>query len=234
MLTEGWAGYVDDHKGVLPSATRARQETDAPSWYGGAWMDFPSTAITGVDPYFGDNSISKGAIFEYSGSDPSIWRCPSDSSTGSHPNYRDRLAVPRVRSYSMNIWIGNSAWQDGYVLFRRMSDLALAGPEGVFLILDERFDSINDGSFVVEMTGYDPGDITEGAQNKLCKLVDYPGNYHGNAAVMSFVDGHVETHEWVDPRMTPPRVAGELDLNIGSPGNTDVWWLQRRATVPKL
>ena len=195
-------------------------------------MDYPTGALNNVDPYGTSTSISKGAIFDYAGSDPTIWLCPSDPSTGRNPNYMGGRTVSRARSYSMNIWMGNSAWQTGWIVFKKLSDLEAAGPTDIFLFMDERYDSINDGSFVVEMTGFNPFDSTGGQRNRGCKLVDYPSNYHRNSGVVGFIDGHIETRSWVDPRMTPPYVNGELVLNIGSPGNRDVWWLQSRATVP--
>ena len=230
-LIEGWAKYADDHQGVLTSSRWRVPEGDAPAWEGGAWMDLPISGRDSIDPYHWDSSISQGTIWEYAGSNPATWRCPSDPSTGSHRDYMEGRTVPRVRSYSMNFWMGQP-WKDGYVVFKKLSDFALASPGEIFLIVDERYDSINDGSLAVEMTGYDPADMTGGLQNLDAKIVDFPSNYHRNAGVVGFVDGHVESHAWVDARMTPPYKGSELALNIRSPGNRDVSWLQSRATVP--
>ena len=232
MLTEGWAGYVNDHLGVLPSA----EDTGvSQSWAGDGWLDLPATARDNVDPYSGiwsvDRSISHGAVWEYAGSNPSIWRCPSDPSTGSHPEYMGGAKASRVRSYSMNNWMGMAWESDGYQVFRNQSDFAVAGPADLFLLICERYDSINSGSFIVDVTGFRPDDGSGGLRNRGSRLVDFPSNYHRNAGVIGFVDGHVESHAWVDPRTTPPNARQELSLNIGSPGNMDVWWLQSRATV---
>ena len=72
-------------------------------------------------------------------------------------------------------------------------------------------------------------------------MVDYPASYHNNAAGFSFADGHAEIHKWVDKngpggscRTTPPLLkTGRLSLNVPSPDNMDVKWMQDRTTRPK-
>ena len=92
-----------------------------------------------------------------------------------------------------------------------------------FVFLDEREDSINDGYFVVDMTGYpnSPGSTI---------LVDYPASYHNKAGGLSFADGHSEIKKWRDPRTTPPLRKANLQLNIPSPNNKDILWMQERST----
>lgn len=228
MLTEGWAGYVDDNQGDLPPAVDVDGRQ---SWAGDGWLDLPATARDNVDPYGGDRSISQGELWQYAGSNPSIWRCPSDPSTGRHPNYMDDRRVPRVRSYSMNNWMGTAWARNDFLVFTNLSDFALAAPNETFLFVGERHDSINDGSFAVDMTGFRPDDRTAGARNRASRIVSFPSNHHGNAGVIGFVDGRVESRAWVDARTTPQFTSGELTLNIPTPGNKDVYWLQLRATV---
>jgi prepilin-type processing-associated H-X9-DG protein len=90
-----------------------------------------------------------------------------------------------------------------------------------FVILDERQDSINDAYFVTEMDYYP--DITR------TKIVDFPASYHGRACGFAFADGHSEIHRWLDGRTIPP-LTTELTLNISSPNNKDVYWMQTHST----
>jgi prepilin-type processing-associated H-X9-DG protein len=87
------------------------------------------------------------------------------------------------------------------------------------VLLDERYESINDGYFVTEMDGY--------PDQKKAKLVDYPAIYHNNACGFSFADGHSEIHKWRDSRTCNPK----LPLTVqNTPDNTDVFWMQDHST----
>jgi prepilin-type processing-associated H-X9-DG protein len=61
------------------------------------------------------------------------------------------------------------------------------------------------------------------------KIVDYPASYHNRAAGFAFADGHSEIHRWVDDRTMPP-LTTTLQLNVPSPNNKDVWWMQDHST----
>jgi prepilin-type processing-associated H-X9-DG protein len=59
-----------------------------------------------------------------------------------------------------------------------------------------------------------------------------PANYHGPRSNVSFGDGHVESHRWLDRRTyNPPR---NLDWHgthdYRTLNNPDVVWLQQHAT----
>jgi prepilin-type processing-associated H-X9-DG protein len=97
------------------------------------------------------------------------------------------------------------------------------GPTMTWVMLDEREDSMNDGFWVTQMNGY------PNLANTM--IVDYPAGYHNNAAGFSFADGHAEIKKWLDPRTVPKLKKGTLlPLNVASPNNKDVAWLQERAT----
>ena len=62
-------------------------------------------------------------------------------------------------------------------------------------------------------------------------LVDYPASYHNNAAGIAFADGHSEIHKWLDSRTIPPLTKGrELKLNISTPDNSDMLWMQEHSS----
>jgi prepilin-type processing-associated H-X9-DG protein len=91
--------------------------------------------------------------------------------------------------------------------------------------MDEREDSIDDAYFAVNMTGFPD-------QPRTIIWVNYPASYHSKAAGLAFADGHSEIRRWRDPRTTPPLIAGGyLQLNVSSPNNQDLIWLQERTTA---
>jgi hypothetical protein len=140
---------------------------------------------------------------------------------------------------SMNLWLGGfggsdlgiSGW-DRFRIYRKETDLVDPGPSRTFVLLDMREDSIDIGNFATAMEGWPdkPG---------LYGFYDFPASYHGIAGGLSFADGHAEIRRWMDERTRPPLVAGDyleapwISLGpVASPGNTDVRWLQERATRP--
>jgi prepilin-type processing-associated H-X9-DG protein len=56
-------------------------------------------------------------------------------------------------------------------------------------------------------------------------IVDYPASYHNGSCGFAFADGHSEMHKWRDGRTVPP-LGNFLNLNIPSPKNPDVVWMQ--------
>ena len=150
-----------------------------------------------------------------------VYKCPADMSKS-----RGRGGEPRVRSISMNGYLGLRAapYTGGYRQFVKLTDIP--SPAKTWVFLDEREDSINDGWFAVNMDSYDP------ARPASHIIVDYPASYHNRAGGLSFADGHAEIRKWVDARTTPVLRSGQL-LALGqpSPNNRDVDWLQERTTV---
>ncbi len=182
--------------------------------------------------YRNDNTntqiLLNSQIGKYSGA-YGIYKCPADKSKG-----RGRQGAPRVRSVSMNAYVGtrfngsagseNRPYTGGYRQYLRQTDIA--SPAKTWVTIDEREDSINDGWFAVDMTSYDP------ARPAGYLIVDYPASYHNRAGGLSFADGHSEIRKWVDARTTPILKFGQLlPLGQPSPNNRDVDWLQDRSSV---
>ena len=122
----------------------------------------------------------------------------------------------------MNNWIGGSAWGGSgpWTVYTNLAQVTAAGPDRLWVLLDEHPDSINDGFFAVDMTGYptSPGQT---------RIVDFPAYYHGRGATAGFADGRAEVRVWRDNRTVPP---GGLVLNVNQPNNPDIIWLQERST----
>ena len=70
-----------------------------------------------------------------------------------------------------------------------------------------------------------------GQRDAGCYIVDYPASYHNGAGGLNFGDGHSEIHKWLDPRTRPPYQPNvNIPLNVPSPNNRDIAWLQERTT----
>src|SRR5437879_13576357 len=91
-----------------------------------------------------------------------LWPCTltlqvcSSTSDKSQTRHSGRL-YPRVRSLSMNCWLNSDAPWNGqaqYKVMRKISDMTFPGPTGIWVITDERDDRINNGFFVVDMSGF--------------------------------------------------------------------------------
>ncbi|MEO7677474.1 MAG: hypothetical protein ABIV39_11995, partial [Verrucomicrobiota bacterium] len=141
---------------------------------------------------------------------------------------------PRVRSMSMNIFLGGWGGTDGhwgsvfsdYKIYLKQSELAHPGPSLVFVFLDMREDSLDMGNFATRMAGW-----PNNAENY--GFYDLPGSYHHLSCGFSFADGHSELKRWRDQRTMPPVIPGSFVNDIfSSPNNPDVAWLQERSTRP--
>jgi prepilin-type processing-associated H-X9-DG protein len=111
-------------------------------------------------------------------------------------------------------------------LYHRLGDLVEPGATMTVLFWDQREDSINSGSFGIDMTGW--SDVP--SQTRW--IDDLPGSYHGRAAGLSFADGHSEIRGWKDARTMPPVIKGKALLAgiTNQPNNRDIVWLQERCT----
>lgn len=176
------------------------------------------------------NNITRSPLYDYCNS-PGIWLCPADKSTVSSRSG----TVRRVRSMSINTFVGgqtsdyatiSDAWSIGgqVEIYRKLS--TITNPTRLWVILDEREDSINDSVFIVDMTGFKRNN------NSSITMVDFPASYHGNAGGFSFADGHSEIKKWKDNRTWPPLVPGvALDLTVSQPNNVDIIWMRERSSV---
>jgi len=238
QLTLAWKMYTDDNNDKLLFASR---NPSFPSQNRDVWilgdLDFDPNNPSNWDP---DVDIKKSPIWPYCGQSTAIWKCPAD---------RSFLAVngeqkPRVRSMSMNLWVGGFAGYDGglsaginwpigtyggypWRVYLKMSEFASPGPSGIWLLMDMREDSIDWGNFLTDMRGWPDHPEQTG-------FYDLPGSYHHGAGGLSFVDGHAEIKRWRDDRTMPPLQPNGLIPDVyPSPNNPDVIWLQERATQRK-
>jgi prepilin-type N-terminal cleavage/methylation domain-containing protein len=228
QLCLAWRMYSDDNHEKLLYASEdvTHPETLAGSWITGT-LDFNSANPETWDPTL---TIKKSPMWPYCGNNLAIWKCPSDHSFVTV----NGEARPRVRSMSMNVFLGGWGGTDGYwgsifsayKIYMKQNELFDPGPARIFVFLDMREDSIDMGNFGTRMAGWPdrPGDYG---------FYDLPGFYHHFACGFSFADGHSEIRRWRDARTTPPIVPGGfVNDSFSSPNNQDVAWLQDRATRP--
>jgi prepilin-type processing-associated H-X9-DG protein len=222
-----WRFYSEDNEDRLVGAAGWQfQRRQIPNWTGGSWL----TLNNKRDPNNWNHTAytHKSPLWPYCGKNTAIWKCPADYTTAIDSRGK---TVPRIRSMSMNNWVGGPGWNasgawypqssNGWKVFTTLSDFTNPGPSDTFVLVDEREDSINDGYFVVDMNGY---------PDRTVKLVDYPASYHNRAAGFSFADGHAEIHKWLDKRTIPPMNKQDRPLNVGMANNKDVMWMMEHST----
>jgi prepilin-type N-terminal cleavage/methylation domain-containing protein/prepilin-type processing-associated H-X9-DG protein len=237
QIAYGWIMYADDHNGDIcgnPSGSNRPFE----SWVIGSMRNASYGPV--ADNTNTLNLVGPQAQLGSYVKNPRAYRCPADQSVGLVPG--PRTPMPRVRSVSMNSWLGyNSEAWDGPgvagsagILYKKMSQMLNPSPSGIWVVLDEREDSINDGWFAVSIAGApatfggtptDPGKYI---------IIDFPASYHNGAAGFAFADGHSEIHKWRDARTMPVLRRGQdTALRVPSPKNVDVAWIHEHTTGRK-
>ena len=228
QLCIAWRMYTEDNNDTLLFAA----EDPYNAWtFECAWV----TGISDANPANPVNwdpalTIMRSPMWQYCGNSAAIWKCPGDHSQF----FVNGICKPRVRSMSMNLYLGGWGGTDGgygrqvsnYKIYRKYADLSDPGPSKVFVFLDMREDSIDMGNFGVRMDGYPD-------KQALYGFWDLPGFYHNQGAGFSFADGHSEMKHWRDGRTMPPLVKnGMVNDLFASPANVDIAWLQDIATRP--
>ena len=177
-----------------------------------------------------DKYTKQSPLWPYCGKSLAIWRYPSDKSTAINTQGQK---VPRIRSYSMNCWMGGPGYtkpswpndfdlgvQKGWQVFRKLSAIGAPNPSMSMVLIDERPEIINDGWFGISMYGYP--DIPS-----VWTMYDWPAKYPNNASGISFADGHADIHRWKDARTQPTKThyGGET-----MPNNQDIFWVMDHCT----
>ena len=239
QLMLAWRMYNDDNADNLLYASYSPYAGDTSKdpfvWVLGD-IDFDPANSSNWDV---NRDIKKSPLWPYCGKSTAIWKCPADRST-IEPSFgplRGRT-VPRVRSMSMNLWVGGFGGYDGglsdgvgptpggslWRVYLNANEMIDPGPTRTFVLLDMREDSIDIGNFATDMRGW-PNKPSETG------FYDLPASYHNRAGGLSFADGHSEIKRWLDDRTMPSLVKGGLIPDIlPSPNNRDILWLQERCT----
>jgi prepilin-type N-terminal cleavage/methylation domain-containing protein/prepilin-type processing-associated H-X9-DG protein len=210
QLGVGWLSYTHDNNDALPETYffLPTGGVNTNTWARGS-MD--NSAVFGsVDPGVLDstnvNTLKTGSLWRYIGS-TKAYRCPADKS--------NTAGVPRVRSYSINSWMGGQPLpgQNQYTVYRKESEIVAPSPSQAAVIIDEHEKSINEGWFAIDMTGAGG-------------FLDVPASRHDGGFTLSFADGHVEG--W---KLKNPNSRNWVYLPV--PPNQDTERLRITASTPK-
>jgi len=180
-----------------------------PAWCDGNVVSVPDA----VDQRF----ITGSPTYRYLTSQE-VFHCPADKA-----GLRNGAQIVlRNRSYAINAFMGNTTtvWvQNHAAVFKtakRFRDLTGPGPSEVYVLIDEHENSINDSHFF-------PFDNLRSFNNN--PWLDAPSGRHGNAAGLTFADGHAEIKKWRSPGLDKVRAsAGIVQPN-------DISWLPRAVAL---
>jgi len=167
------------------------------------------------------NWIIAGLLYSYV-QNVNVYHCPGDISK---VPYGSKFGRDANRTYSMNNWMNpNNIWEGtipgGWKQYHKLSSILLPGPAGTWVFVEENPASIDDAYFAIDPT-------------KPTVWFNSPAVLHGNSSVISFADGHSETHPWHDQNMihdvNPASPPGD---NVpAAPGSTDLAWLIQHSTA---
>jgi len=196
--------YAQDHDDRLPPNADGREEALGAKWVEG-WLGLPGPDCTNT------LYLRRSLLAPYLGAEVKIWQCPAARAVTVAG-----ITQPRVRTVSLNCFVGSPVDSPAARTYRRLGEVGR--PAQTFTFMDERAETINDGSFGLQWA-------FEAARPESWVLRDKPGTRHRGGAVIAFADGHLEVQRWRDERtLSPPRD------DAPSPGNPDLLWLQERAT----
>lgn len=168
--------------------------------------------------------VTQGGIGSYTGHTARIYKCPED-------NYVSDLQAAagwtaRVRSISMNAMIGDAGQfsrsganvnNPNYQQFFKLSQVPK--PAQIFVFVEEHPNSVDDGYFI--------------NNPETPSWTNLPAAHHNGAANLTFADGHLETHKWIEPGTLLPIRPGVAYLPVGVPGlqRADFEWLMYRTST---
>ena len=212
QLATTWVTYNGDNNGRLVGNGHSASFPDPsqPYWVQGAFFnpnDNTNYALI-LDPRY--------ALFGPYIKSTKVYHCPTDREMV-------RLGAqsyPRLRSYSLNVYMGQGAIDDRlfapFMTFKKDTEIPVK-PEGLFTFVDVNPDSICWPYFGVYMNQE--------------SFFNFPNSSHSRGGVVSFADSHVEYHKWRDERTIKAYSADYHFHRDVSPRNVDLSWLRDRATV---
>ncbi|MBU6401328.1 MAG: prepilin-type N-terminal cleavage/methylation domain-containing protein [Verrucomicrobia bacterium] len=220
QLMMAWTLYAGDNREQLVMNLDSIDNLGVPvDWVAGTMArqtDATNAALL-VDP-------TKSLLAPYA-KVAAIYKCPGDHSRN-------------VRSVSMNCRmnpvrpLGPPSWVGGYgtnyATFYKLTDIQ--APANILVTVDERWDSINDAYFAIDMSN--TGTPEGNGPPRPYYIIDYPASYHSGGGNVSFADGHVEIHRWVEPT-TNPRLGTAQARTYTSASDRDVAWLEGHSTYRK-
>ncbi|HEV2394830.1 MAG TPA: prepilin-type N-terminal cleavage/methylation domain-containing protein [Verrucomicrobiae bacterium] len=197
--------YAGDHEDAVLPNKDGQKIPLGQTWVEG-WLGLPGPDCTNllylqrslVGPYL------KGAA---------VWQCPLSR----EPSVAG-TTMPRVRTVSLNCFMGAPTNVPGVACYRKLGQVTRPSPSDALAFVDERIDTINDGSFAMQL------DFDETLPGSWV-LRDKPATSHQGGCNLTYADGHAATHRWLDAHTLS---AARNDAPM--PGNLDVLWLEQHGT----
>ena len=133
-------------------------------------------------------------LFTYNKS-TAIYHCPADRST-IETTSGTKLPPIRNRSYNMSMSVNGYPDYDAFLFnsipwFKKFTQIRIPNPAACMVFIDEHEDTLIDAQFGMPTQNY----------GALYTWWDMPANRHGQAANLSFADGHVEHWKWRVPKI---------------------------------
>jgi prepilin-type N-terminal cleavage/methylation domain-containing protein len=236
----GWQVYTDDNNNRYPPNSAMGHDHPAigedkenPSWVAGV-LTVSGNNFAEVDDNTNTAKLTGGVYAQFGSiggytKAPGLYHCPGDRSVDGGNG------ESRVRSISMNGWINpgrlngsdSPLWGEPFQKFTQPGDFRKCSPSDIFVFLDERPESINDGWLWIPTGGYNHDGSLD--MNKL-EIVDLPAIYHNRCSTFSYADSHCELHHWQNAKTYALQYFHHTQ---STPGNGDVAWLMTHATVPQ-
>jgi prepilin-type processing-associated H-X9-DG protein len=220
QLQLAWLMYAGDQQEAIPGnhwQNQANKVRNVGNWASG-WLD-PRQANNA------DNTNTllllnpEWAVLGPYAQSAGVYRCLASRVTARTGSGR----APVVRTVSMSGWMGwpnTAAWNAGYRMFRKTTDISMPSPSEAMVFLDERDDSIDDAYFATDMVTH--------------QIVNFPASYHGGSGGVTFADGHAEIHRWRSEQLLKRQQMGaqsqKNEFTAVPANNPDLVWLRARAT----
>ena len=215
QLVLAWSLYAGDHADQLPWTVDDGDGVRFTNWVAGHLRrpDEAKDARLLVDE---GRSLFAPYIKE-----PKLYKCPSDpSGVVRSVSMNNRLNPVRLKGEVLAI----GGLGSNFMTYRTHSQIQ--NPARIFVILDERYDSINEGNFACDMSN--TGTLSGEGDPSPYWWLDTPAGYHLPSVNLSFADGHVETHRWLEKTTLGP--IGVTGFRRTTAQDRDISWLQERAT----
>lgn len=197
--------YADDNRDYLPPNMDGDDIPLGQTWVEG-WLGLPGPDCT-------NTLYLKRSLMGRYIDNVEVWSCPS-----AKPVAVAGIQQPRVRTLSLNCFMGSPIESPAATTYRKMGDIHSPPPADALTFLDENVKTINDGSFGMQWD-------FDKAKPAFWTLRDKPAVVHSDGCNLVFADGHVDTQKWRDNRtLNPPRD------DMIMPRNKDILWLQQHAT----
>jgi prepilin-type N-terminal cleavage/methylation domain-containing protein/prepilin-type processing-associated H-X9-DG protein len=221
QLVYSWIMYAQDNQGRFPLNDGEGDQSGIKQWCERVelWPD--------AQPNDSDNTnymyLSKSMLGPYCSHQTAIYRCPSDKYNCTEFG----ISYPRVRSYSMNGFVGDpgavngaSAWDESCRAYVKEPDMILPAPANLAVFDDEHPDSINDAC------------LREWGTTDTTTFADLPGSYHNGAVNLGYADGHVAVHKWMNPLTVQPVRQRTYVYTVTTGDGIDVIWFLQHASGP--